>query len=266
MEQALMSIVEEAGGKLVDPEKEAPAFQWEDDGTEEVAAVLPFVKIVQGVSKMPDAERHIGEFWRSDTGDFYPEMTIVPLFQKTTRALFNRIGDRQVLLAGEDPETLICASADGKEPMPEQLYWHKTGKDQPFSCEMCPFSQWGEDDRGFSVRPTCGESWVILADHDGDLVQIRLARSAMSAWREFLSKRVRPKVLQEDGTRRESRMFQFRVTLRTERRTQNGNTWQALVVEATKMSDLEASIYNAVLAYERQRFVAGLHDATLAAE
>ena len=100
--QALMNIVEEAGGKLVDPATEAPPFQWEDDGTGDIAPSFPIVKIVQGVSKMPGAEKHIGEFWRSDTEAYYPEMVIVPLFQKETRALF-----------GEGGADLECASALG---------------------------------------------------------------------------------------------------------------------------------------------------------
>lgn len=239
-----MNIVEEAGGKLVDPATEAPPFLWEGDGTDDVPPVFPVVKIVQGTSTMKDADNHIGEFWRSDVEEFYPELNIVPLFQRETRAMF---------MEGESLPA--CVSADGHVPLPDQPAWD--GKVQPQACGDCPFSQWGEDPQGRPIAPKCRNSYLVLADHDGDLVQFRVSGMSIAPWRSFIARRVRPKNL---------RLCQFAVTLSTERRQDGGKKWSELRVEAERLPDELASQYNAVLAYERQRFVAGLHDATLAAE
>lgn len=258
MKTETLEMVLAEGGTLVDPEKEAAPFVWEDDGTGDIPPAFPIVKIVQGVSKMPGAEKHGGEFWRSDTEAYYPEMVIVPLFQKETRALFNRQHDQTLMVSDEEPDALLCASADGHVPLPDMPLWAHRGEMAPQACGDCPLSQWGEDEAtGRPIKPPCSNSWLVLADHDGDLVQFRVSGASIKPWKTFIARRVRP------GNRR---LCQYRVTLTTERKTQGNNIWQELVVTAEQMTPEEASTYNAVLVYERERFKASINDTTLAAE
>lgn len=142
---------------------------WEDTGIGNVAPSFPIIKIVQGTSTMEGAGKHGGDFWRSDTEEFYSELDVVPLLRRETRALFEQ--------GNNSP---ICMSPDGVAPLSNQPLWmstnittidmgqkgiHPVPEFAPENCAACPFSQWGED----GTPPLCGSSDVLLVDVDGDL-------------------------------------------------------------------------------------------------
>lgn len=63
---------------------------------------IPILKIVHGVSKMERAEKHVGEWWNSITGEFADSLDVVILRASHPRALFLEDSDK--------PE---CISRDG---------------------------------------------------------------------------------------------------------------------------------------------------------
>ena len=125
------------------------------DGTEDIAPSFPIIKIVTATSQMDGASKHVGEFFRSDTEEYFPELEVVPLFQKTTRAVF-----------AEGSDQPLCRSDNGIEPMPYQQLWsqrtfrtnnkqdHEVPDiDQPKSCATCPLGEWTNDE-----PPVCREN------------------------------------------------------------------------------------------------------------
>ena len=205
------------------------AVAWESDGTEEIAPSFPVVKIVQISSAMKGSDKHLGEFWRSDTEEYLPFLNTVALFQKDTRAYF---------VEGNDQPR--CMSADGIKPLPNMPVWTDMQRGQPANCDTCPFSAWRDD-----KPPLCKSSLVVLADLGGELVQLRIAGTAIKPWRQFIAKRLKPKKLP---------LCSQRLTLSTEVKTEPGKKWAQLRIESELLSPTEASIYNAVVAYERKRF------------
>jgi hypothetical protein len=236
-----LEMVLAEGGSLVDPSKEAPAFMFEDDGTEMVAPIWPTLKIVQGVSKMDSAIRHIGEFWRSDTGDFYPEIEIVPLLQRPFRAMFVK-----------GSEDVQCASTDGVIPLPGGRYWEEHAEPAPDLCDECVFSKWGKDNNGKWLRPDCGAGWNLLAVHDGTLVRFRIGGSNVRTWEEFVGARLVPS---------SKKLCQVRLTLASEERTAGTNKWMGLVIKADEdLPPEEVAEYAELVRFARESYQARAHD------
>ena len=208
--------------------------QWESDGTETIAPSFPVVKGVQATSSMKDAGRHGGEFWRSDTEEYLPSLDIVALFQRDTRAFF---------VEGNDQPS--CMSGDGIMPLPNQPLWETRGERAPTFCAVCPLSQWGDDGK----PPSCKESKVVLADMEGELVQLRIGGTWIRPWTRFIAKRLRPKKLP---------LCSQRLHLTTDEKSEPGKKWYELVVEAEALPYAEAVRYNSVIQYERQRFEAAI--------
>lgn len=63
---------------------------------------IPVIKLVHGVSRMEKAEKHVGEWWNSITGEFAESLDVIILHVKHARSLFDG--------ASEQPE---CVSRDG---------------------------------------------------------------------------------------------------------------------------------------------------------
>jgi hypothetical protein len=212
--------------------------EWESDGTEDVQASFPYLKIVQPTSSMTNAGKHGGEFFRTDLEEFFPTVDLIPLIQRNTRAYFEE---------GEPAPS--CASDDGIAPRPGQPLWKDNGileeygiYGQPANCASCPFSEWSDDGK----PPKCGTSVVILAEHEGELVQLRIRGKSLKPWRNYISKKLRPKKLP---------LCSHRVTLGTEEHGEPGKKWNELVIQDFELLAAEdASTYNAVLYGERQRF------------
>jgi hypothetical protein len=204
--------------------------QWESDGTEDIAPSFPIVKGVQATSSMEGAGRHGGEFWRSDTEEYLPSLDIVALFQKDTRAYF---------VEGNDQPA--CMSTNGLTPLPNQPLWTARGEESPVMCDMCPLSAWGDD----GSPPACKESKIVLADLDGELIQLRIGGTWIKPWTRFISKRLRPKKLP---------LCSQRLHLTTDEKSEPGKKWYELRIDATPLPYEDARQYNAVIQYERSRF------------
>ncbi len=214
------------------------------DGTEDIAPSFPIIKIVSATSQMPGAAKHVGEFYRTDTEEYYPTLEVVALFQKETRALF-----------GEGNDKPLCRSLDGRAPMPFQPLWDmpsfRTGNGtpqtvpdsgQPKNCTTCWFAQWGENDE----PPVCRGSVEVLVDAgDGELANLRLPGSSISTWRGFVARKLKPRKLP---------LCSQRLTLTTTEKTKPGKKWYEVTIDAEPLSREEALAYNAILSYERQRF------------
>lgn len=213
------------------------------DGTEEIAPSFPIIKIVSGTSQMTGASKHAGEFFRSDTEEYLPELEVVPLFQKATRAVF-----------ADGSDTPLCRSDNGKEPMPYQQLWsqrtfktangqeHDVIGDQPRSCLDCRFGQWGDNDE----PPVCRENVVVLVDAgNGELAQLRIPPSSIGVWRRFIARKLKPKKMP---------LCSQALTLTTVEKSKPGKKWYELVIDAAQLSPAEAAAYNAVLQYEAENF------------
>ena len=92
----------------------APEGGWESDGNEDIAPSFPVITIVQPTSRMPGAEKHVGEFWHSDRETFGATLDVVGLVKRETRAIFE-----------EGSDTPACMSIDGKVPQANMPLWSK---------------------------------------------------------------------------------------------------------------------------------------------
>lgn len=230
-----------AAGNHVSPLAVYNAEQWESDGTEDVTPSFPSIKVVQPTSAMPGAAKHGGEFFRSDTEEYYPTLDIVALFKKETRALFEE---------GEDQP--VCASSDGIVPRPGMPLWQResvtltnhgevTVPGAVAGCASCPFSQWGANNE----PPPCKASLVVLVDHAGELAQLRISGKSIRPFKRFVSTKLAPRKLP---------LCSQRLHLYTEERSEPGRKWFELRIDADLLPLDEAKRYNAVLGYERGRF------------
>lgn len=213
-------------------------FTWESDGTEDIAPSFPIIKIVQATSTMQNSGKHAGEFWRSDTEAYMPTIEVVALFSKDTRAYFEE---------GHDAPS--CASDDGVSPRPGQALW--ATQPAPQFCDQCPLSVWGAN----GEPPKCRASKVVLVDHGGELAQLRLTGTAIKPFRQFVAKKLKPRKLP---------LCSQQLHLYTTEESGGGKKWYQLHIDASLLSPADASQYNAVLRYERQRFeeaVRNTHDA-----
>lgn len=239
--KALVEAITEAGGVPVPAEPAETAIEWEDDGTSAIAPIWPSLKIVQGVSKMEGAIRHIGEFWRSDTGDFYPEAVITPLVQMPYRALF---------VSGSDE--VQCSSADGISPLPGGRYWEDRNLVAPDLCDDCALSRFSRNQQGRWVRPECSAGWVVIAIHDGAIVRLRISGSNLRTWEEFVGSHI---------SRLRRRLCQVRITLTTEERVSGANKWMGLVIANVEpVPQEEAAELNELVRFARESYRQRSHE------
>ena len=219
-----------------------PEEGWESDGNEDIAPSFPTITIVQPTSRMPGAEKHVGEFWHSDRETYEPELSVVGLVKRETRAMF-----------AEGSDTPVCMSSDGKAPHPNMPLWRMESvklrdgdKSVPFgvapsACEMCPFSQWLGDS-----PPACQASYVILVDRgDDDLAQLRIKGKSIKPYREFVKRKLAPKRLP---------LFLFRLHLSGAVKSDVGKKWAELAIDAEPLNQEDALRYNEILRSHRSRF------------
>jgi hypothetical protein len=151
---------------------------------------IPILKLIQSNTRIDDADKHAGEWYRSDTG----EILTAP------QALIIGIAKSRVLFPSDytgDGVTL-CRSDDGRAPRADfigQMIYFMPGTEKrraivseatadtndhhnlviPTACAACPLSQWGEE----GGRPPCrlSDNWAALLD-EGDPALIRFGGSA----------------------------------------------------------------------------------------
>jgi hypothetical protein len=203
------------------------AGAWEPDGTEEVRPSFPRVSMVQAMSSGGD--QHAGAFYRSDTEAFYDSLDIVPLAMKWRRAMF---------VDGEDRP--VCSSPDGVRPFPDQPAWE--GGLQPDRCEGCRFARPAAKGEG----SPCKASIVVLADHEGELVQVQVKGMSIGPWMDYVRRRVKAKNLP---------LCSQRMTLTTEFQTDGPKKkWHELRIAGDLLPANIAEQYNALIRTERERF------------
>ena len=203
----------------------------EDSGIDDVQPSFPQVKLVQAVSKMVDSGKHGGDFWRSDTEEYLPSLTLVPIYRRITRAYFEE--------ASEKPD---CSSSDGVYPNDYVTLWAERNERMPSSCNDCPLSAWGED----GVPPPCSESWVFLCDLGGELVQLRIRGKNIRPWKSYISRRLAPKRLP---------LYSHELTVKASRKTAGQNTWYEMELTPRVLTVGEGLKYQEVLRAYREQFV-----------
>ncbi len=117
---------------------------------------IPQMILVQATSKkVPEANKHGGEFYNNLTGEFRPEINAVLLSEAKGRVCFDRIYDSE-----SDP---LCASDDSLTPRDEyfgaQIHDSKLNIDVGISvepCTECPLSRFGPN----SEAPMCAKSYT----------------------------------------------------------------------------------------------------------
>ena len=220
----------------------APEGGWEDDGNSDIQPSFPVITIVQPMSQAKEADKHVGEFYHSDSETFTPTLDVVGLVRHETRALFEDGKDKPA-----------CMSFNGKEPQPNQPVWtqatvtiRKTEMGVPFTrapraCAECPFSEWNGDQ-----PPLCKNSNIILVDRgEDDLAQLRISGTSIKPYRQFVARKLIPK---------HQPLFTQRLHLSTEIKVEPGRKWAQLVIGNTPLSQKEADRYNAILGEQRARF------------
>lgn len=215
----------------------APEEGWASDGNEEATTYYPVIKMVHATSRMTeDAPKHAGEFYHDDTEEFTPTLEIVGLVRKDSRALF--------IDGSEQP---VCRSSDGKSPEPggevwqmERIKLRRSDEAQmlphaePSTCSSCIFGQWID-----KTPPPCKSSIVLLVDRPGiGPARLQLSGKSIRPYNDLVG-RIRAK---------KHRLFFYKLTLSTVRKSEGGNTWYELApIKAVLLSPEEVHRYNQIV-------------------
>lgn len=226
-------------------------YEWEGDGTEDIAPAFPYIKIVQATSGMAGASKHGGEFYHSDTEAYTPHLDAVVLVKRNTRALFE--------FEAESPS---CSSPDGFAPFENTPLWDKkeaifkegpalVPHSRPVGCGGCQFSQWVE-----GKPPACKLSMALLVDrsegNDGsDLAMLRVGGKSLKPFRNFVAKAVVAK-------RRP--LYSYNLTLTTQEFSEPNRKWFELRIAPTDLTMDQARAYSALVAEQRGKFEASATD------
>lgn len=226
-------------------------YEWEDDGTEDIAPAFPYIKLVQATSGMAGASKHAGEFYHSDTEAYSPHLDVVALVKRNTRALFEKDADQP-----------SCSSPDGFVPFDNTPLWDKHEVNlpdgpmlvphaRPVSCGGCQFSQWVD-----GKPPACKMSMALLVDrsdaNDGsDLAMLRVGGKSLKPFRQFVAKAVVAK-------RRP--LYSYNLTLTTQEFSEPGKKWFELRIAPSDLTMDQAKAYNALVAEQRGKFEASATD------
>lgn len=215
----------------------APEGGWASDGNDDAPIHYPLIKMVHATSRMTDdAPKHAGEFWHDDLERFTETLEIVGLVRKDSRALFM-----------EGSESPVCRSSDGKTPEPGGEIWgmemvqlRKAAQPQmlphaePSSCASCVFGQWFD-----KTPPPCKSSIVLLVDRPGiGPARMQLSGKSIRPYNDLIG-RIRGK---------KHRLFFYKLTLSTVRKSEGGNTWYELApIKAELLPVEEMHRYNEIV-------------------
>ena len=151
---------------------------------------IPVLKLIQSNTRIDDADKYAGKWYRSDTGEIITEPHALIIGIAKSRVLFPSDYDG----SGD----VLCRSDDGHMPRADlvgQMIYFMPGTEKrraivseatadkddqhnmaiPAVCADCPLSQWGED----GGKPPCrlSDNWAALLD-EGDPALIRFGGSA----------------------------------------------------------------------------------------
>lgn len=132
---------------------------------------LPTLKLVQPQTSNEGAEKHPGEYLKTDTGDYFAAPNVLIVGIAKTRIMFpdEYAADSKA----------ICRSDDGVSPRSEFIGQEINGVEIQGDCATCPFSQWGED-----APPACSltDNWAaILPTGDPAILRLRGSSAKTSA-------------------------------------------------------------------------------------
>lgn len=129
---------------------------------------LPTLKLVQAQTKNEGAQAHLGEYIKTDTGDYLKDPNVLVVGIAKTRIMFpdKYAADNKAL----------CRSDNGNEARPEYIGTRVNGVTIEGFCQDCPFSQWPEDGK---TPPACSlaDQWAVILPA-GDPAILRLSGSS----------------------------------------------------------------------------------------
>jgi len=124
---------------------------------------LPRLVLVQSQHVHEAADKHIGEWYRTDTNEHVVNPRLLIIGIAKSRVLFEEGFDRQA-----EP---ICRSDNGFAPRHDMIGANVENVYIPTTCANCPFNAWGED--GIPPRCSLADNWAALIG-DGEPIVFRL--------------------------------------------------------------------------------------------
>ncbi len=156
----------------------------EIDGADELDrsdVQIPRLELVQAQSDMPDANKHLGEWYNTLTGEFQPTVTAILLSLAKGRTAFPRKFARD--------SKPLCVSDDGVTPRRD--YIGKTILDDLTKreytidgvCDACPLGMFGEN----GETPLCAKSYTyaMIDANTGYPFVVRMQRTGMSVAKQI---------------------------------------------------------------------------------
>lgn len=148
---------------------------------------IPLMILTQATSKkVPEPNKHGGEFYNNLTGEFRTEITAVILSLAKGRVCFDRVFSNDA-----DP---LCGSDDALAPRAEffgaMITDSKTNTDAVIGdapCSECPLSKFTENANGDAVPPMCTKSYTyaMLDTETGMPFLISAQRSSTQAGKQL---------------------------------------------------------------------------------
>lgn len=247
---------------VIDPTETALTLEsllddFASDGAEDLAVTFPDIKLIQGTTRgIANSERHIGDFYHSDTQQFDEKLEVIPLYMQTQRAIFE-----------DGVEAPGCMSVDGISPLPNQPLWTKekilikqklldqNGMWQPEYCADCPYSRFKED----GTPPPCGETILMMVRRDDDsFARLRIGRTGLKPVRDAAKK------LQFKGRRLP--IFTSLWSFSSVSKETPGRKWSQLQVSTTPLPPAEVVAINAIAKAIRSQIQEVAADTNFAAE
>ena len=208
-------------------------IEFESDGTENIAPPMAVIKLVQPTSSMEGAGKHGAEFYHIDREDYTPELDVVPLSMKWTRAYFQE----------GNAEKPACASPDAETPYPDQTLWE--GKHQPAACVECPFGPTFRERNNGATSP-CKASMVLLVQRQDDesWALLRLNSMSIDPFKAWVGRLKRRKIA----------MFTQRARVTAQEFAEPGKKWAQMAFESSDLPRDRVMELNAVMREQRERF------------
>ena len=149
---------------------------------------LPTLKLVQAQTTTDDALKHLGEYVKTDTGDYFSSPRALIVGIQKSRILFPEYG--------ADDKDPLCRSDNALSPRQEFIGAAVMNELIPALCAECEFSRWGEG----GAAPPCSlsENWAAILD-GGEIVILRL-RGASARARGMLKNIMRANKLARRST------------------------------------------------------------------
>jgi len=150
---------------------------------------IPVVKLVQSnttINNVEEIETYLGQWYRTDTGEFAETIKALIIGIAKSRILFPTefSGERKALCRSDDsitprddhaPAVYYLAGNEKRRTQISEMEGGNFDMTIPATCAECPLSQWGAN----GEKPPCrlSDNWAALTE-EGDPVLIRFGGSA----------------------------------------------------------------------------------------